>query len=58
MLKIIRKKYNDIYKKYDIQNKMTKYITSDNIKIMGYIFILSRLYKIYNGVIYNNKVFR
>ncbi len=51
MFKMMRKKYNDIYRKYEIGNKITKYLTSDNVKIMGYIFILSRLYKIYHGVL-------
>ena len=58
MFRMMKMKYNDTYKKYEIGNKMTKYLTSDNVKIMGYIFILSRLYKIYHGVYYDNKVLR
>jgi hypothetical protein len=52
MFKYLRKKYDTAYTKYNIQSKLSTIITSSNVKIFAWIFIASRLYKIYQGVKY------
>ncbi len=50
MLKYFKRKYDSAYTKYNFQGKMTAILTSKNVKIFAWIFIASRLYKIYQGV--------
>jgi hypothetical protein len=50
MLKNIQKRYNDVIVKYNVQEKMRKIITSENVKIFAVLFVMTRLYKIYHGV--------
>ena len=48
--KYFRFKYNTIIDKYDITNKINNTLTSQNIRIFAWLFILSRIYHIYQLV--------
>lgn len=54
-LKIIRMKTEDMMKKYKVSNKLDRIFSTENIKIFAYLFLATRIYKIYQLVNYFTK---
>jgi hypothetical protein len=52
MFRNVKKRYNDTLVKYDVQEKLRKAFTSQNIKIFAVLFVITRIYKIYQLVKY------
>lgn len=48
--KYARIKYDKFLLKYDLMNRMNNALTSQNIRIFAWLFILSRVYHIYQSV--------
>jgi len=48
--KYVSIKYDKFLLKYDLINKMNKTLTSQNIRIFAWLFIMSRIYHIYQLV--------
>jgi len=48
--KYVMIKYDGFLLKYDLGNKINKALTSQNIRIFAWLFIMSRIYHIYQLV--------
>jgi hypothetical protein len=55
--KFLKIKYDGFLSKYEVSNKMNEFLTSENLRIFAWLFILTRIYNIYqtvNILLYNN----
>jgi hypothetical protein len=56
LIKALRIKYDQSIIKFNVQGKIDKILESKNIRIIAWIFIISRVYRIYQLVIYYNNI--
>ena len=50
--KFFKIKYDGFLSKYDLNNKINTFLTSENLRIFAWLFILTRVYHIYQTVNY------
>jgi hypothetical protein len=48
--KIFKAGIEDFMKKYKVSERMDNIVTNDNVRLSGWVFILSRVYRIYELV--------
>ena len=46
-IKILRMKTDDFIKKYSVTQKINKVFSNENIRIFAWVFIITRIYKMY-----------
>lgn len=46
-IKILRMKTDDFMKKYSVTQKINKVFSNENIRIFAWVFIITRIYKMY-----------
>ena len=49
--KFFRMKSEDLMRRYKVSDQIDKITNSENIRVIGWIFIISRFYRIYQLVI-------
>ena len=50
LMKVLRMKSEDFMKKYKVSNKLDRVFNTENIKLFAYLFLVTRIYKIYQLV--------
>jgi hypothetical protein len=46
-IKVLRMKTDDFMKKYSVSQKINKVFSNENIRIFAWVFIITRIYKMY-----------